>query len=192
MKKTVTNIFIVIVLLLFVACTSQEIVNVQKTPTIPKEKLDNIKKLTENMSDITPVTNKTVINKILKNSKWEVVEIDNNTKYVQVTGNYIDIKKAEKYAYLSPIYITKLTNQISNNDNKSIIDNSQLIQIKEMVGIYLNFAESNKPVFMFTMDGKLIELKDQATIFNSLVFNGYVIDLSGISKTLNLPTIDQL
>ncbi len=198
MKKIITNILIVTVLLFSVACTSQEVLNVQKALTIPEEKLNSLKMITDNMSEVVHVTNETVINKIIKNSKWEVVTIDNSTKYVQVTGKYIDVKQAEKYAYLPPIYIMKLAEKVNGMDNKSTsdnitdIDNNQLIQIKETIAIYLTFANTDKAVFMFTMDGKLIELKDQSTIFNSLVFGGYVIDLSGIGKTLNLITVDKL
>ncbi len=198
MKKIVTSILILTILLLSTACTSQEVINVQKALTIPEEKLNSLKLITDNISDIAPVTNETVINKIIKNSKWEVVKVDDSTKYVQVTGKYIDVKQAEKYAYLPPIYITKLAGKVNSNDNKSTsdnistIDNNQLIQIKETIAIYLSFANTDKVVFKFTMDGDLIDLQDQSTIFNSLVFNGYVIELSGIAKTLNLLTIDQL
>ncbi len=192
MKKIVTNVLILTLLLFSVACTSQEVLNVQKALTIPEEKLNSLKKITDNMSDVVPVTNETVINKIIKNSKWKVVKIDNDTKYVQVTGKYIDVKQAEKYAYLPPLYIMKLANKVNGGDNQSTVDNNQLIQIKETVAIYLTFANTDKAVFMFTMDGKLIEMKDQSTIFNSLVFGGYVIDLSGIGKTLNILTVDKL
>ncbi len=192
MKKIVTNVLILTLLLFSVACTSQEVLNVQKALTIPEEKLNSLKKITDNMSDVVPVTNETVINKIIKNSKWKVVKIDNDTKYVQVTGKYIDVKQAEKYAYLPPLYIMKLANKVNGGDNQSTVDNNQLIQIKETVAIYLTFANTDKAVFMFTMDGKLIEMKDQSTIFNSLVFGGYVIELSGIGKTLNILTVDKL
>lgn len=192
MKKIVTNILILTVLLFSVACTSQEVINVQKSLTIPEERLNTLKKTTDNMSNIISVTNETVINKIIKNSKWKVVKTDNNTKYIQVTGKYIDVKQAEKYAYLPPLYITKLASQINNSAKQPTIDNNQLIQIKETIAIYLTFANTDKAVFKFTMDGKLIESKDQSTIFNSLVFAGYVIDLSGIGKTLNLLTVDKL
>lgn len=186
-KKIVTLTLLLLISSLLISCAGKNISTVQNTDSYLTDLV-----ATEGITEVTSVTNIVIVNEILTNVKWTESKSDDGTVYIYATGKYKDIEKAKKYACLTQFFFLNIFTKNNADWNKSNNNEETITILKEMIKTFFRLTDVNKVQFKFNADGNFQENKDDPYIFNSLVFLGYTINLTGIDKAINLPSIDEL
>ncbi len=198
-KKIVTLICITVISSLLISCAGKNssiTENVSITENITKVKNTDVYLTAfapiDKISKITTVTNEEIVNTILTDIKWSENKLADGTIQIYATGKYKDIELVKKYASITPLFfIAILSDEYVEWDKLGDQERTETITLsKETANTFLKLADSSEVIFKFDLKGNFQENKDDKFIFNSLVFFGYTINLSGMDKAMGLPPLN--
>ncbi len=191
-KRIVTISCITLISYFLISCAGKDISTTKNANTFLIETTS--KNGLIDVADVVNVTNETIVNTILTDVVWTQNKADDGTKQIKATGKYKDLELAKKHAALALIFVTaKGTKEWSPEDGE--VSEKALSAAKEAVSHFFDESDINNSnikevTFKFSIDGTFKASRSRLYFFNSLVFIGYSIALTGIDKELGLPTID--